>query len=73
MNTSLVWAALRSGGCISSGGTGRDVSEFGIVRPKVQIPGPRTNFLYSKSASSEAVCGRRITAGPQSPAETIAT
>jgi hypothetical protein len=32
--------------------SGREVSEFGTVRPRVQIPGPRPN-LYSKPA----ICG----------------
>src|SRR6266571_980544 len=42
--------------------SGRDVSEFGTVRPRVQIPGPRP-FLYSKSAISGVVWSQRHTAG----------
>jgi hypothetical protein len=29
--------------------SGRKVSEFGTVRPRVQIPGPRPNFVFRPS------------------------
>src|SRR5438046_629391 len=44
--------------------SGREFSEFGTVRPRVQIPGPRP-FLYSQSAISGVVQSRRGTAGAQ--------
>ncbi len=44
--------------------SGRDRLDFGTVRPRVQIPGPRP-FLYSKSAISGVVESRRGTAGAQ--------
>jgi hypothetical protein len=49
---------------VGARGTPEDTAStrFGTVRPRVQIPGPRP-FLYSKSAISEVVWSRRITAG----------
>ena len=49
---------------LENGLGGRDRLDFGTVRPRVQIPGPRP-FSYSKSAILEAVWSRRITAGSQ--------
>src|SRR5712692_7425814 len=46
----------------------RPLLRFGTVRPRVQIPGPRP-FLYSRSAISEVVWSRRITAGSPFPGE----
>jgi hypothetical protein len=43
-------------------------TQFGTVRPRVQIPGPRP-FSYSKSAISESLWGRLHTAGSQFPTE----
>jgi hypothetical protein len=51
---------------IVSSVSGRDVSEFGTVRPRVQIPGPRP-ILNSESAISTIVQTRRGTAGAQIP------
>jgi hypothetical protein len=51
---------------------GRVRLDFGTVRPRVQIPGPRP-FLYSQSAISDVVWSQRITAGSQFPWGTIAT
>ncbi len=49
---------------ILSSVSGREVSEFGTVRPRVQIPGPRP-FLYSKSTildvGLESADHRRVT------------
>ena len=45
---------------------GRLSIDFGTVRPRVQIPGPRP-FLYSKSPISEAVMSRQNTPGSQIP------
>ena len=42
--------------------SGRNRLDFGTVRPRVQIPGPRPS-LYSKSAIPEVVSGQRHTAG----------
>jgi hypothetical protein len=47
---------------------GRDRLDFGTVRPRVQIPGPRP-YLYSKSTISEVARCQRHTAGSQFPAE----
>src|SRR2546425_8822962 len=41
---------------------GRDLSEFGTVRPRGQIPGPRP-LLSSKSPILDVVLSQRVTAG----------
>jgi len=43
---------------------GRNRLDFGTVRPRVQIPGPRP-FLYSKSAILDVFRSRRVTDGAQ--------
>jgi hypothetical protein len=47
---------------------GRDGPDFGTVRPRVQIPGPRP-FLYSKLAISKSLWSQLHSAVPQFPAE----
>jgi hypothetical protein len=47
--------------------SGRDISEFGTVRPRVQIPGPRP-FLSSKSVlmtHSMAIFSQEVTVSSQ--------
>jgi len=46
----------------------RDRPDFGTVRPRVQIPGPRPS-LYSKSAISESLRSQLHRAGSQFPKE----
>src|SRR2546428_3426380 len=48
--------------------SGREFSEFGTVRPRVQIPGPRP-FSYSKSTISNVVWSQLHTSVSQFPAE----
>ena len=47
---------------------GRDRLDFGTVRPRVQIPGPRP-FSYSKSTISKVVWSQLHTAVSQFPEE----
>ena len=47
---------------------GRDRVDFGTVRPRGQIPGPRP-ILYSKSTISNVVWSQLLTALSQFPAE----
>src|SRR5436190_21166255 len=44
--------------------SGRNVSEFGTVRPRVQIPGPRPKIVF-KSRSSPAPSSARVTGRSQ--------
>jgi len=53
---------------LETGLGGRDRLDFGTVRPRVQIPGPRP-ILYSKSAISVSLWSQRYTAGSQFPTE----